>query len=136
MVKRYVDVNVFVYWLCGHPSFGKKAKNWIEKIEKEGNYVTSVLTLYETLVIVAGLTNKSLKDKEFVRTVISSITGLKGLKVESLVKEDFTKAVEIMNDFGLGFEDYLHLAVALRKNVKEIISNDSDFDKANVKRVF
>jgi predicted nucleic acid-binding protein len=136
MVKRYVDVNVFVYWLCGHPSFGKKAKNWIEKIEKEGNYVTSVLTLYETLVIVAGLTNKSLKDKEFVRTVISSITGLKGLKVESLVKEDFTKAVEIMNDFGLDFEDSLHLAVALRKNVKEIISNDSDFDKTNVKRVF
>ena len=136
MVKRYVDVNVFVYWLCGHPSFGKKAKNWIEKIEKEGNYVTSVLTLYETLVIVAGLTNKSLKDKEFVRTVISSITGLKGLKVESLVKEDFAKAVEIMNDFGLDFEDSLHLAVALRKNVKEIISNDSDFDKTNVKRVF
>ena len=136
MVKRYVDVNVFVYWLCGHPSFGKKAKNWIEKIEKEGNYVTSVLTLYETLVIVAGLTNKSLKDKEFVRTVISSITGLKGLKVESLVKEDFTKAVEIMNDFGLDFEDSLHLAVALRKNVKEIISNDSDFDKTTVKRVF
>ena len=136
MVKRYVDVNVFAYWLCGHPSFGKKAKNWIEKIEKEGNYVTSVLTLYETLVIVAGLTNKSLKDKEFVRTVISSITGLNGLKVESLVKEDFAKAVEIMNDFGLDFEDSLHLAVALRKNVKEIISNDSDFDKTNVKRVF
>jgi predicted nucleic acid-binding protein len=61
---------------------------------------------------------------------------LKGLKVESLVKGDFTKAVEIMNDFGLDFEDSLHLAVALRKNVKEIISNDSDFDKTNVKRVF
>jgi predicted nucleic acid-binding protein len=136
MAKRYVDVNVFVYWLCGHPSFGKKAKNWIEKIEKEGNYITSVLTLYETLVIVAGLTNKSLKDKEFVRTVINSLTGLKGLKVEPLVKDDFAKAVEIMNDFGLDFEDSLHLAVALRKNVKEIVSNDSDFDKANVKRVF
>jgi len=83
MAKRYVDVNVFVYWLCGHPSFGEKAKNWIEKIEKEGNYVTSSLTLYETLVIVAGLTNKSLKDKEFVKIVFNSIMGLKGLKIES-----------------------------------------------------
>lgn len=136
MVKRYVDVNVFVYWLCGHPTFGEKAKSWIEKIEKEGSYVTSVLTLYETLVIVAGLTNKSLKDKEFVRTVINSLISLKGLKIEPLLKEDFTKALEIMNDFGLDLEDSLHLAVALRKNVKEIISNDSDFDKANVKRVF
>ena len=38
IVRRYVDVNVFVYWLCGHPTFGEKAKSWIEKIEKEGNY--------------------------------------------------------------------------------------------------
>ncbi len=136
MAKRYVDVNVFVYWLCGHPSFGKKAKNWIERIEKEGNFVTSVLTIYESLVIVAGLTNKSLKDREFVETVINSMTGLKGLKIEPLVKEDFAKAAEIMNDFGLDFEDSLHLAVASRKNVEEIVSNDSDFDKANVKRVF
>jgi hypothetical protein len=41
---------------------------------KKGNYVTSVLTLYENLVIVAGLTNK--KDKEFV----NSLTGLKGFE--------------------------------------------------------
>jgi len=135
MAKRYVDVNVFVYWLCGHPSFGEKAKSWIEKIEKEGNYVTSSLTLYEILVIVAGLTDRSLKDREFVRTVINSLD-LRGLKIEPLVKDDFSKALEILNDFGLDFEDSLHLAVALRKNVKEIVSNDSDFDKTRVKRVF
>lgn len=134
MAKRYVDVNVFVYWLCGHPSFGEKAKSWIEKIEKEGNYVTSSLTLYEILVIVAGLTDRSLKDREFVRTVINSLD-LRGLKIEPLVKDDFSKALEILNDFGLDFEDSLHLAVALRKNVKEIVSNDSDFDKTSVKRV-
>ena len=98
--------------------------------------MTSTLTLYETPVIVAGPTNKSLKNREFVRTVINSITSLKGLKVEPIVKDDFMKAVEIMNDFGLDFEDSLHLAVALRKNVEEIVSNDSDFDKANVKRFF
>jgi len=127
---------VLVYWLCGHPSFGEKAKNWIEKIDKERNYVTSSLTLYEILVIVAGLTDRSLKDKEFVRTVINSLTGLKGLKIEPLVKDDFSKALEILNDFGLDFEDSLHLAVALRKNMREIVTNDSDFDKTNVKRVF
>ena len=121
---------MFIYWLCSHPSFGEKAKNWIEK---KGNCIISSLTLYETLVIVAGLTNKSLKDKEFVKIVVNSIIGLKGLKVESLTKEDITKALEIMNDFGL---DSLHLAVALRKNVKEIVSNDSDFDRTNIKRVF
>ncbi len=136
MVKRYVDVNVFVYWLCGHPEFGGKAKKWVEKIEKERNFVTSTLTLYETIVIVAGLTNNSLKDENFVKTVIDSFESLKSLKIEPLVKEDFANGVEIMNNFGLDFEDSLHLAVALRKNVDEIVSNDTDFDKAKVKRVF
>ena len=84
MAKRYVDVNVFVYWLCSHPSFGERAKNWIKRIEKEGNYITSVLTVYETLVIVAGLTDKSLKDREFVKTVINSFAGLRGLKIEPI----------------------------------------------------
>lgn len=136
MVRRYVDVNVFVYWLCGHPSFGEKAKNWIERIEKEGNFVTSALAIYETLIIVAGLTGKNLKDKEIVTTVIDSLTSLRGLKIEPLLKEDFAKAVEVMNDFGLDFEDSLHLAVASRKNVEEIVSNDSDFDKVDIERVF
>nr|WP_244403275.1 type II toxin-antitoxin system VapC family toxin [Ferroglobus placidus] len=131
-----MDVNVFVYWLCGHPSFGEKAKNWIKRIDKEGNYLTSTLTLYETLVIVAGLTNKSLTDEEFVKTVVESFTSIGGLKIEPLVKEDFAKALDIMSDFGLDFEDSLHLAVAKRKNAEEIISNDSDFDKTGIKRVF
>ncbi len=136
MVRRYVDVNVFIYWLCGHPSFGKRAKDWIKRIEKEGNFVTSALTIYETLVIAAGLTERSLKDKELVRTVVNSLTGLRGLKIEPLVEEDFTEAVKLMNDFGLDLEDSLHLAVALRKNAEEIVSNDGDFDKTNLKRVF
>lgn len=136
MAKRYVDVNVFVYWLCGHPSFGERAKNWIERIEKEGNYITSVLTIYETIIIVAGLTDKSLRDGEFVKTVIKSFTGLKGLKIESFIKEDFAQALDIMSNFGLDFEDSLHLAVAMKKNVTEIISNDKDFDKTGVKRFF
>ncbi len=135
MARKYVDTNVFVYWLCGHPTLGEKAKKWIEKIEKEGNYITSTLTLYETILIIAGLANKDLKDREFVKTIINSLLSLKGLKIEPIIKDDFTKAIELMN-LGLDLEDSLHLAVALRKNTKEIISNDSDFDKTNIKRVF
>jgi len=44
--------------------------------------------------------------------------------------------MKLMNDFGLDFEDSLHLSVASRKNVEEIVSNDSDFDKVNMRRVF
>lgn len=36
-------------------------------------------------------------------------------------KDDFLNALDIVNYFGLDFEDSLHFAVAKRKNIEEII---------------
>jgi len=134
---RYVDINVFVYWLGKHPEFGEAAYDWVKKIEgsPRGEFVTSSLTLYEALVIVAGLTGKSLRDEGFVEAVVSSITRVRGLVVEPLKSEDFAKAVDLMRECGLDFEDSVHLAVALRVDAKEIVSNDRDFDVAPIKRI-
>jgi predicted nucleic acid-binding protein len=41
-----------------------------------------------------------------------------------------------MKEYGLDYEDALHLAAALRSKVREIISNDQDFDKTPLKRRF
>jgi predicted nucleic acid-binding protein len=132
----YVDINIFVYWLGNHPKFGETAYKWIKKIEQSqrGRYVTSSLTLYETLVIVAGLAGKSLRDKAFTEEVITSITNIRGLTIEPLKPEDFTKAVELMEDYKLDYEDSIHLAVATRTGAQEILSNDEDFDAAPIKR--
>jgi predicted nucleic acid-binding protein len=134
--SSYVDINIFVYWLGNHPKFGETAYKWIKKIENSprGKYVTSSLTLYETLVIIAGLTGKSLKDKTFTEEVINSITHIKGLTIEPLKPEDFTKAVNLMKEYNLDYEDSIHLAVALRTGVQAILSNDKDFDVAPIKR--
>ena len=136
--KRYLDVNIFVYWLTSHPKFGEIAHQWIKKIEEnEGRqYVTSSLSLYETLVVIAGLTGKNLKDKIFISDIIKAITGIKGLIIEPLKPEDFAIAVDLMNDYNLDYEDSMHLAVALRTGAKEIISNDKDFDSSPIKGVF
>jgi predicted nucleic acid-binding protein len=132
----YVDINIFVYWLGNHPKFGETAHKWIKKIEQSprGKYVTSSLTLYETLVIVAGLAGKSLRDKAFTEEVITSITNIRGLTIEPLKPEDFTKAVELMEDYKLDYEDSIHLAVATRTGAQEILSNDEDFDVTPIKR--
>lgn len=140
MVDRvsYVDVNTFVYWLGNHPSFGKAAYKWIKKVENapHGEYVTSSLTLYEALTIIAGLTGKNMKDKQLVEGVINSITSLKGLLIEPLKPEDFTQAINTMMEYEIDYEDALHLTVALRKSAKEIVSNDGDFDKTPLTRAF
>lgn len=135
--RHYVDVNIFVYWLGKHPIFGENAYSWIQKIENSSpkEYVTSSLTVYETLVVLAGLTSKNLKDKAFVQQVTNSLTQLKGLTIEPLKPEDLTNAAELMNSNKLDYEDALHLAVALRVGAKEIITNDKGFNATNVKRI-
>ena len=134
--RCYVDVNIFVYWLGNHPKYGQVALDWIKKMETSprGEFVTSALTLYETLVIISGLAGKNLKDKTFVQQVINPMTSLKGLVIESLRSEDFKKAADLMDELKLDYEDSLHLVVAIRTGAQEIISNDKDFDHTQIKR--
>jgi len=134
---RYVDVNIFVYWLGNHPVYFQAAQNWIKEIEgsHRGDYITSTLTLYETTVILCGLSGKNLKDKKFVSQIINAFTQLKKLRIEPLRVEDYQNAADMMNEFNLDYEDSLHLAVAMRTKVQEIISNDKDFDTVNIKRL-
>ncbi len=136
--KKYVDVNVFVYWLAKHPEYGDIAREWIRRIEhgKHGEYITSALTLYELIVILAGLAGRSLRDRELVKTIIDAVTRLPGLEIIALEREDYTKALELMEKYSLDYEDSLHLVTAIRKKAVKIISNDKDFDKTPLKRIF
>ena len=136
--KRYIDVNIFVYWLSNNPTFGEIARKWINDIESapSGEYVTSSLSLYETLVSLAGLANKTLKDKAFTENVIKAITGIKGLIIEPLNPADFVTAVDLMDEYRLDYEDSLHLAVAIRTGVSEVISNDKHFKTTPLKSNF
>jgi uncharacterized protein len=137
--KRYIDVNVFVYWLGKHPKFGETAYSWVQKIENATSkgYVTSSLTVYQVLVILGGLVGKNLKDKVFLEEVINSLTHMRGLAIEPLKSEDFAVAIDLMsNNHKIDYEDALHLAVATRIGAQEVISNDKGLSTTSIKRTF
>ena len=138
MERSYVDVNVFVYWLGGHPAYGLRAKEWINAIASapRGSFVTSSLTVYEAAVILAGLVGTSLKNALFVEKIIEAFGELAGLLLVELEGRDFTEALKLMKEHRMDFEDALHLAVARRIGATRIISNDLDFDNAPLARVF
>jgi len=130
-MSLYIGLENILHW-------GKTAYRWIEKIENspKDSYLTSILTLYQTMVIMAGLTGNTLKNTDLVKNVIDSITGLQGLKVVPLALRDLIEARILMEKYELDYEDAVYLAVALRNKVKEIISNDQDFDRIPLKRMF
>ncbi len=132
-LRRYYDVNVFVYWLGGHPEYGERAKKWIREAEV-GKAYTSSLTPYEVVVVLANIANKTIRDTSFIREVLEAIRSIKGLKIVSLTWNDYVKAARFVDSYDL--EDALHLAVALRMKVDEIVSNDRDFDKGPLRRIF
>jgi predicted nucleic acid-binding protein len=136
--EAYIDVNMLVYWLGGHPSYGAQAHRWINTIENSvgERYATSALSLYQALVVIAGLTGETMKDAGFIEKVQEAITGLRGLQIVPLTSMHFSRALNLMQVYGIDYEDALHLAVAMDEGFDKIVTNDDDFDKTPLKRVF
>ena len=136
--KSYIDVNVFAYWLGGHPVYGSKAREWIDTIARspKGYFFTSSLTLYEVAVILAGLAGGDLRDARFVSKLATAFKQLERLEITQLEVLDFEEAISLMEMYGIDLEDALHLATALRLGARRIVSNDTDFDRVPLKRVF
>jgi len=126
---RYVDVNVFVYWLGDDPDFGEQATSIIRRIENGERALTSSVTLWLTHILLRELA-EDYSEKEF----IARLKRLFFLQIEPLLIQDYEKAVELMPTYNLDLEDALHLATAQRKGIKEIYSNDTDFDRTPIKR--
>ncbi|XHH07993.1 MAG: type II toxin-antitoxin system VapC family toxin [Candidatus Bathyarchaeia archaeon] len=134
---RYIDVNIFVYWLGNHPKFGETAYRWIQEIESSAGktFFTSSITVYETLVIMAGLAGKNLKNADFVEEITYSLTHMKGLTIEPLKPEDLTNAADLISVYKIDYEDALHLATATRIGAKEIVTNDKHFNATSIKSI-
>jgi len=85
---------------------------------------------------MAGLAGETMKDAGFVEKVQEAITGLRGLQIVPLTSMHFSRALTLMQAYSVDYEDALHLAVAMEAGFDKIVSNDNDFDKTPLKRVF
>lgn len=127
---RYVDVNVFVYWLGDDPVFGDEATGIIERIERGERAVTATITPWLTHVIMQGL-GRGYSEKKMVER----LEEVEFLRMEPLNWNDYKSALKHMEKYKLDLEDSIHLAVAQRLGLEEIYSNDGDFSGTSLKPV-
>ena len=132
---RFVDSNIFVYHLAADPTYGQRAKTIIEKIEKGEKTVTSTLAIAQVCSYL-----KWKKRQNIIPLFLSFIKGLVTLqKIETNIL-DFEESRSIQLQYNLPWsmwDDMVIAAQMKRLNIKEIYSNDKDFDKIPwIKRTF
>ena len=132
---HFVDSNVFVYHLAADPIYGQKAKRLLESIEGGEEGATS------TLVIVQVCSYLKWKGRQIVIPLfLSLLKRLISLKKVETNMLDFEEARSIQSELKLPWsmwDDIVIAAQMKRLDIKEIYSNDNDFDKIPwIKRVF
>ncbi len=129
---KYIDVNVFVYWLNDHPKFGETATNIIERVESGEKAVTSALTPW----ILHVLFEKTGLKWYSPGLLMDKLSHIMNLDIVPIDADDYRNASILSDKYRLDFEDAIHLAVAIDYGADAIYSNDDDFDRAPIKRVF
>lgn len=131
----FVDSNVFVYHLTADPVYGKTARKIIEKIENGEESYTSTLVIAQVCSYL-----KWKKRQDVIPIFLTFLKGLTSLQKIETSMLDFEEARSLQKQQNLpwsAWDDIVIAAQMKRINVKEIYSNDKDFDKIPwVKRIF
>jgi predicted nucleic acid-binding protein len=131
----FVDSNIFVYHLAADPVHGQKAKKILENIQDGEKCATSTLIITQVCSYL-----KWKKKHEAIPIFLSFLKRLTSLdKVETTVL-DFEEARSVQSALKLSWsmwDDIVIAAQMKRLKMKEIYSNDKDFDNIQwVKRLF
>jgi len=128
----YLDTNVFVYAAINNGHLGAKCRNILSKIaESKSEAFTSILTWDE---FVYSIWKKENKEKAIAEGKL--FLKLPNISFIGASYEIINKSQRIIEKYNLKPRDAIHAASAIISGMKEIISDDSDFDKVKeLKRI-
>ena len=118
-MKRFVDTNVFIYSVTGHPRFGEKAKRILKRLERGEEAVTSTLVLCEVSWVLEAMGRQG-----DIKSTLEKILSFKSLEVVGFDADDLLVGANNMELYGVDFNDGLNVAVMTRIGVSEVYSND------------
>jgi predicted nucleic acid-binding protein len=124
----YIDSNVFIYpviYQTEAQQKAKKAKEILHKIENgELSAYTSTLTWDEVVWVVSRV-----MDRNDGIAQGRKLLGFPNLKFINADESVLTQAQTLIDKYNLSPRDSIHVASALVRNIKAVISDDADFDQ-------
>jgi len=118
-MKRFVDTNVFIYSITGHPKFGEDARHILKRIEEGEEAVTSTLVLCEVSWVLEAMGRQG-----DIKSILEKILSFGSLEIVGFDADDLLVGASNMEFYGVDFNDGLNVAVMTRIGVSEVYSND------------
>ncbi len=144
----FVDANIFVYHFSGPTEYTNPCAQFLQRIENAQLFgFTSVLVLAETLhrlMIIEATSKLQIEPKAAIHHLRNHPSNVKkltehvvvpekiqslGIKILSVDLADILKSSELKKKYGLLTNDAIAIAVMKRHHIKNIASNDPDFER-------
>jgi len=124
----YVDANVFIYPIIYDETIGRRvlnAKNILIKIA-EGTLKSATASL--TWDELTWIVRKTLGMKVAI-DVGKKFLEFPNLKILSIDEKVIKEAQKLVESYNVKPRDAIHVGCAIKNNIKEIFSDDPDFDR-------
>ena len=130
---RFVDSNVFIYVLVKSPKEDyETAKRILQRIEEGEAAITNTAVVQE-IVDWLEYNNKRREVEKFLTAINSYIT----MEKAEVSWNEMMEAISDMKKYDLDFVDALTLQTMKKNNVKEIYTNDKDFNRVKgIRRIW
>ena len=132
-MKLFIDTNLFVYLNSGLPEdVAQKLDTFYADLAQNHELHTDVLVLDELVHVSKRKYDVAYRDTiEFIEDVVLPV-----VQVLPLTLYDYLTAREIILKYNLRPSDALHVAAVENNGLQAIVSEDEDFDRLPLKRLW
>ena len=121
----FIDSNIFLEIFLKDPK-AEECKKLLKSMQENNEQsITTDFAIYSCFIII----HNNLKETKFVRNAMIFFNFYNNLRVLRPSFDDMYRAIEIMENSQLDFDDSLVVACMENNNIKKIASLDKHFDK-------
>ena len=118
-MTRFVDTNIFIYAMTGHPEFGDTARDILKRIEEGEKACTSTLVLCEIAWVLEAM-GRQPEIKPTLEKILSYTT----LEIAGYDEDDLLVGAQNTVKHHIDFNDGVNLAIMMKASITDAYTND------------